>query len=116
MRKAAKARLPDYVITPSDEHVFVEYDVRMPSIYRKNEKWYLRFKDPANVWRDRASNARRKSEAKRLAMLLEMEAHGRRCMDTNSVQAPGTRPVASLASRETPSLTSPTVAEIFEVA
>lgn len=46
----------------------------MADPYLKNGKWYLRIKDARGVWRDRATGARTKAEARRLSSDLE-----RRC-------------------------------------
>ncbi len=43
----------------------------MASVYDKNGTWYLRYKDAAGVWRAKASTAKTKTEAKRLAADLE---------------------------------------------
>jgi hypothetical protein len=46
----------------------------MASVYEKAGKWYLHYKDARGKWRDKASSARTKTEAKRLAGEVE-----RRC-------------------------------------
>ena len=46
----------------------------MASVYPKRGKWYLHFRDHTGHWRDRASTAKSKTEARRLADDLE-----RRC-------------------------------------
>ena len=46
----------------------------MASVYQRKDRWYLRYRDERGRWRDRVSNARTKTEAKRLAGDLE-----RRC-------------------------------------
>src|SRR5260370_39987578 len=50
----------------------------MASIYRKNAKWYVRFKDGAGRWRDTATKAGLKTEAKELAKELERQAERQR--------------------------------------
>ena len=39
----------------------------MSSVYQRGSKWYLRYRDHTGRWRDRASAARTKTEARRLA-------------------------------------------------
>jgi len=46
----------------------------MASVYRKNGKWYVRFKDGMGRWRDTATTAGLKTEAKELAKDLERKA------------------------------------------
>src|SRR5260370_36793757 len=50
----------------------------MASVYRKNAKWYVRFKDGAGRWRDTATKASLKTEAKELAKELERKAERQR--------------------------------------
>jgi integrase len=50
----------------------------MASVYPKGDKWYLRFRDHAGRWRDRASAARSKTEARRLAEDLERKCERQR--------------------------------------
>src|SRR5712692_5601865 len=50
----------------------------MASVYRKNAKWYVRFKDGAGRWRDTATKASLKTEAKQLAKELERKAERQR--------------------------------------
>jgi len=50
----------------------------MASIYRKNNKWYVRFKDGTGRWRDTATMATTKTEAKSLAHDLELKADRQR--------------------------------------
>ena len=44
----------------------------MASVYPKAGKWYMHYLDEAGRWRDRVSKAHTKTEAKRLAVELEM--------------------------------------------
>jgi len=44
----------------------------MASVYIKRDKWYLQFKDEHGRWRNRPSKARTKTEAKRLALEIEL--------------------------------------------
>ena len=46
----------------------------MASAYRKNGKWYVRFRDPSGAWRDRATDAAMKWEARRVGDELEGKA------------------------------------------
>jgi integrase len=46
----------------------------MASVRQKNGKWYVRFKDQQGVWRDRATPAATKTEAKRIGAELEARA------------------------------------------
>ncbi|RKG63514.1 site-specific integrase [Corallococcus sp. CA054B] len=39
----------------------------MASVYEKAGKWYMRFKDASGRWRDKVTNARTKTEARRIA-------------------------------------------------
>src|SRR5690349_13319608 len=50
----------------------------MGSIYRKNDKWYARFKDGHGRWRDTATQATTKTEAKSLLHDLEVQADRQR--------------------------------------
>src|SRR5215471_18730270 len=50
----------------------------MASIYRKNGRWYVRFKDGIGRWRDTATRASLKTEAKALAKELERKADRQR--------------------------------------
>ena len=50
----------------------------MGSIYRKNDKWYVRFKDGHGRWRDTATQATTKTEAKSLLHDLEVQADRQR--------------------------------------
>lgn len=50
----------------------------MGSIYRKNDKWYVRFKDGHGRWRDTATQATTKTEAKSLLHDLEIRADRQR--------------------------------------
>jgi len=50
----------------------------MASVYPKGDKWYLRFRDETGRWRDRASAARSKTEARRLADDLERKCERQR--------------------------------------
>jgi integrase len=43
----------------------------MASVYLKNGRWYLRIKDKDGRWRDRATSARTKAEANRIAGEIE---------------------------------------------
>jgi integrase len=43
----------------------------MASVYQREERWYLRYRDARGVWRDRVCRARTKTEAKRLVSDLE---------------------------------------------
>jgi hypothetical protein len=46
----------------------------MASVYRKRGTWYLRVKDSTGRWQSRASDARTKVEARRLAEDVERRA------------------------------------------
>jgi integrase len=46
----------------------------MASVYQRGAKWYLRVRDEGGKWRDRASTARTKTEARRLAQELEQRS------------------------------------------
>src|SRR5512142_1613421 len=50
----------------------------MASVFRRNEVWYVRYKDGRGKWRSRASTATTKAEAKRLAGELERRAERQR--------------------------------------
>jgi integrase len=50
----------------------------MGSIYRKNDKWYVRFKDGHGRWRDTSTQATTKTEAKSLLHDLEVQADRQR--------------------------------------
>ncbi|NRD59717.1 tyrosine-type recombinase/integrase [Corallococcus exiguus] len=50
----------------------------MGSIYRKNDKWYVRFKDGHGRWRDTATLATTKTAAKSLLHDLELQADRQR--------------------------------------
>src|SRR5215472_17027506 len=50
----------------------------MASVYRKNGKWYVRFKDGMGRWRDTSTTAALKTEAKELAKELERKAERQR--------------------------------------
>ncbi len=50
----------------------------MASVYEKAGKWYLRFKDAEGRWRDKATHARTKTEARRIAGELERKAERER--------------------------------------
>ncbi len=50
----------------------------MASVYWKNEKWYVRFKDGTGRWRDTSTKAGLKTEAKELAKELERKAERQR--------------------------------------
>jgi len=50
----------------------------LASVYRKNNKWYLRVKDSSGVWRDLPCAAATKTEAKRLAQEYERSAERQR--------------------------------------
>jgi len=50
----------------------------MASVYRKNGKWYVRFKDGTGRWRDTSTKAELKTEAKELAKELERKAERQR--------------------------------------
>ncbi len=50
----------------------------MASVYRRADKWYLRYRDRHGRWRDRVSMARTKAEAKRLAIELELRSERER--------------------------------------
>ena len=50
----------------------------MGSIYRKNNKWYVRFKDGHGRWRDTATQATTKTAAKSLLHDLELQADRQR--------------------------------------
>jgi integrase len=45
----------------------------MASVYEKAGKWYLHYKDARGEWRDKASSARTKTEARRLAGEIERQ-------------------------------------------
>jgi integrase len=48
------------------------------SVYRKNDRYYARFKDGRGKWRDRALSVRTKADAKRLAFELEIKCERQR--------------------------------------
>lgn len=50
----------------------------MAKPYQKNGRWYVRFKDARGAWRDKATGARTKSEARRLQLELERKAERQR--------------------------------------
>ncbi len=50
----------------------------MASVYKRGNKWYLRFKDETGRWRSQASTARTKTEARKLAGELERRAERQR--------------------------------------
>ncbi len=50
----------------------------MGSVYRKNDKWYVRFKDGHGRWRDTATQATTKTGAKSLLHDLEVQADRQR--------------------------------------
>src|SRR5512142_1616325 len=50
----------------------------MASVYRRGEKWYLRYKDAGGRWRAVASTAAVKAEARRLAFELERKSERQR--------------------------------------
>ena len=50
----------------------------MASVYRKGDRWYLRFRDQTGRWRDRSSAARSKTEARRLVDDLERKCERQR--------------------------------------
>jgi len=50
----------------------------MASVYRRNEVWYVRYKDGHGKWRSQASTATSKTEARRLAGELERRAERQR--------------------------------------
>src|SRR5216683_6465019 len=50
----------------------------MASVYRKNSKWYVRYKDGCGRWRDTATTVALKTEAKELAKELERKAERQR--------------------------------------
>lgn len=50
----------------------------MASVYRKNDSWYLRYRDHRGRWCDRASKAKTKTEAKRMASDMERQAERQR--------------------------------------
>ncbi len=50
----------------------------MASVYEKAGKWYLRFKDAGGRWRDKVTQARTKTEARRLADELARKAERQR--------------------------------------
>jgi integrase len=50
----------------------------MASVYEKAGKWYLHYKDARGKWRDKASSARTKTEARRLAGELERQCERQR--------------------------------------
>jgi hypothetical protein len=43
----------------------------MAQPYEKNGRWYFRYRDAKGAWRDKASSARTKTEARRLQLELE---------------------------------------------
>ena len=50
----------------------------MASVYKRGNKWYLRFKDRNGRWRSQASTARTKTEARKLAGELERRSERQR--------------------------------------
>jgi integrase len=50
----------------------------MASVYEKAGKWYMRVKDSTGKWRDRVTQARTKTEARRLADELERKSERQR--------------------------------------
>lgn len=58
----------------------------MASVYRKNNRWYLRVKDAQGRWRDLPSKARTKQEAKNVA--ADFEAKARRQADGQEPMPP----------------------------
>jgi len=64
----------------------------MASVYKRGDRWYLRYKDEHGRWRDRVSRAQGKVEAQRLADDLERRAE-RVCL--------GVEPAPADASTET---------------
>ena len=50
----------------------------MASVYRKNNRWYMRVRDENGAWRDKPSTARNKPEAERLAHEWESKARRQR--------------------------------------
>ena len=50
----------------------------MASVYRKNNRWYMRVRDETGEWRDKPSTARNKPEAERLAHEWESKARRQR--------------------------------------
>ena len=61
----------------------------MADPYKKNGRWYIRFRDGRGVWRDRATEARNKAEARRLSSDLERRCERQRL---GLEQLPGTNP------------------------
>ena len=50
----------------------------MAQPYEKNGRWYIRYKDARGAWRDKATSARTKTEARRLQLELERKAERQR--------------------------------------
>ena len=50
----------------------------MASVYARDDKWYLRYKDASGRWKAKASTSATKAEAKRLAFELERKAERQR--------------------------------------
>jgi integrase len=74
----------------------------MAEPFRKNNRWYLRYKDAHGRWQQTASDAENKTEARRLA--AELQRHHERVRLGIEVapawrgpSAPHERPIGSLA-------------------
>ena len=50
----------------------------MAQPYTKNGRWYVRYKDAKSAWRDKATTARTKTEARRLQLELERKTERER--------------------------------------
>lgn len=50
----------------------------MAEPYEKNGRWYVRYKDARGAWRDKATSARTKTEARRLQLELERKTERQR--------------------------------------
>ena len=53
----------------------------MAEPYEKNDEWYVRYRDARGAWRDKATTARTKTEARRLQLELELEPWIRRAVE-----------------------------------
>jgi excisionase family DNA binding protein len=67
----------------------------MASVYRKNNRWYMRVRDATGAWRDKPSTARNKTEAHRLASEFESKARRQR-LGQEPMPVQGDATVASL--------------------
>ncbi len=50
----------------------------MAQPYEKNGRWYFRYRDAKGAWRDKATSARTRTEARRLQLELERKIERQR--------------------------------------